>query len=64
MKTNPTPPTETVSDYTDHSWREKPCGCKQYYFEGNWENRIRCEKHQSIVDKVERNLPPMLKGDL
>lgn len=48
--------------FTDATWRERECGCKQYYFEGNWENRIRCGKHQAIVDKVERTLPPMLKG--
>lgn len=39
--------------FTDATWRERECGCKQYYFEGNWENRIRCDKHQAIVDKEE-----------
>ena len=60
----PTEPRAIVSEFTDHTWREKPCGCKQYYFEGNWENRIRCEKHQKIVDRVESKLPPMLKENL
>ena len=39
--------------FTDHNWREKPCGCRQLFVDGFWENRLRCEKHQKMVNKIE-----------
>jgi hypothetical protein len=43
-------------------WRELECGCKKLYFISHWILKTRCERHQTIADKIEHDQELIREG--